>query len=206
MRQRTALLLTLATLAAPQMLEAADHNVAVGPGNAFSPADGQHQRRRPRHLDPPGRDPQRQLRHRPRSAMPLSSSWSTHTVTFGGPARSATTARRTARPDSTMFGTVIVTGGGGGTAGDLQFSTGSTSVNENAGTKTFTVTRTGGDDGPVSVELRNGRRQRDLPERLHPDQRHASTGPTTTTTTRPSPCRSSTTASRSPTSRSPSGS
>ncbi len=51
-----------------------------------------------------------------------------------------------------MFGTVIVTGGGGGSAGTLQFSTGSTSVGENAGTKTFTVTRTGGDDGPVSVD------------------------------------------------------
>ena len=38
MRQRTALLLTLATLAAPQLLEAVDHQVSVGPGNAFSPA------------------------------------------------------------------------------------------------------------------------------------------------------------------------
>ena len=52
---------------------------------------------------------------------------------------------------NTMNGTVIVTGGGGGTPGVLQFSTGNTSAAENGGNKTITVTRTGGDDGPVSV-------------------------------------------------------
>ncbi len=39
MRQRTALLLAFAAFALPGLVQAANHNVSVGPGNNFSPAN-----------------------------------------------------------------------------------------------------------------------------------------------------------------------
>lgn len=46
---------------------------------------------------------------------------------------------------------VVNVAGGGGIAGALQFSAGTFSVSEGAGSRTISVTRTGGDDGAVSV-------------------------------------------------------
>lgn len=149
MRHRIALLFALALLATPILVQAADHNVSVGPGNAFSPQTvnigvgdrviwtrlgGTHNVNSDNGL----------------FGNALSSSWSTHTVTFGGAGTFGYHCEAHGSPGSGMFGTVVVTGGGGN-PGSLQFSTASTSVNENAGSKTLTVTRTGGDDGAVSV-------------------------------------------------------
>ena len=151
MRQRSALLLTLTILAVPQMLQATDHQVAVGPGNAFSPATvtinvgdrviwnrmgGTHN----------------VVADDGSFGNAASSSWGSFPVPFN----SAGTFEYFCEVHSSatgtgMNGTVIVTGGGGGNAGVLQFSTGNTSAAENGGNKTITVTRTGGDDGPVSV-------------------------------------------------------
>lgn len=51
-----------------------------------------------------------------------------------------------------MAGTITVQGGPPpAQAGTLQFSTGSVNVDEGAGSRTVTVTRTGGDDGTVTV-------------------------------------------------------
>lgn len=52
-----------------------------------------------------------------------------------------------------MTGTVIVedSGGGGDDPGTIRFNQANYSVNEGAGTATITVSRTGGDDGAVSV-------------------------------------------------------
>ncbi len=81
-----------------------------------------------------------------------SSSWTTFSHTFSGAGSFEYYCEvHSAANSNAMNGTVVVTGGGGN-AGTLQFSAGSTSVNENAGTKVITVTRTGGDNGPVSVE------------------------------------------------------
>ena len=151
MRNRTALLLALAFLAAPTLSQATDHNVSVGPGNNFSPATvniavgdrviwtrlgGTHNV----HADDDT------------WGNVASSSWTTfeHTFNAAGSFEYYCEVHSSAN-GSAMNGTVVVTGGGGGNPGTLQFSTASTSVNEGAGSKTITVTRTGGDNGPVSV-------------------------------------------------------
>ncbi|MBP9143704.1 MAG: hypothetical protein KBI44_04395 [Thermoanaerobaculia bacterium] len=151
MRHRIALLLALALIVTPTLARAVDHNVSVGPGNVFSPQTV--------NINAGDRVIWTRLggTHNVNSdtglfGNALSSSWSTHTVTFGGTGTFGYHCEAHGNPGVNMFGTVIVTGGGGGGAGSLQFSTGSTSVGENAGTKTFTVTRTGGDNGPVSVD------------------------------------------------------
>jgi plastocyanin len=151
MRLRTVLLLVFALLAAPSLAGAVTHNVSVGPGNAFSPVNvninvgdtvlwtrvgGTHS----------------VTADDDSFTSPANSSWTTFSRTFNSAGvveyycvvHSSATA-------NFMNGTVTVTGGGGGNAGTLQF-TGNTSVNENAGSKTITVTRTGGDDGAVSVQ------------------------------------------------------
>ena len=83
MRHRIALLFALALLTTPILVQAADHNVSVGPGNSFSPQTvnisagdrviwtllgGTHNVNSDTGL----------------FGNVLSSSWSTHTVTFGG--------------------------------------------------------------------------------------------------------------------------
>lgn len=151
MRQRTALLLALAILAVPQLLEAVDHQVAVGPGNAFSPATI--------NINVGDRVIWSRLggTHNVQAddgsfGNAASSSWSTFPVTFSAAGTFEYFCEvHSAANLNAMNGTVIVTGGGGGTPGVLQFSTNNTSAAENGGNKTITVTRTGGDDGPVSV-------------------------------------------------------
>ena len=150
MRQRTALLLAFAAFALPGLVQAANHNVSVGPGNNFSPANvsisvgdtviwtrlgGTHNVR----ADDDS------------FGNAASSSWTTFSHTFSGAGSFEYYCEvHSAANSNAMNGTVVVTGGGGN-AGTLQFSTASTSVNENAGTRVITVTRTGGDNGPVSV-------------------------------------------------------
>ncbi len=140
----------LAGLALPRLAPATDHAVSVGPGTSFSPQtvnisvgdsvtwtrlggthsvtadDGSFER-------------------------VASSSWTTFSQTFNSAGDVGYHCSVHGLPGSGMFGTVHVAGGGGGTPGTLQFSAGTASVGEGAGSKTITVTRVGGDDGAVSV-------------------------------------------------------
>lgn len=152
MRQRTALLLAIAVFGSPGLIWAANHNVSVGPGNNFSPSTvniavgdtviwtrlgGTHNVRADD--DTFGNAP--------------SGSWTTFSHTFSGAGSFEYYCEvHSSANSNAMNGTVVVTGGGGN-PGTLQFSTGSTSVSESAGSKTITVTRTGGDDGAVSVQF-----------------------------------------------------
>ena len=153
MRQRTSILLpVLAILALPAIASAAIVQIAVGPGNTFSPkfptinvgdtvrwtlAGGTHNVNSDTGLFRSGN---------------ISNSWP---APFDHQFNSAGTfgyhCEAHGSPGDAMFGTITVAGGGGGTPGVLQFSTNNTSAAENGGNKTITVTRTGGDDGPVSV-------------------------------------------------------
>lgn len=151
MRQRTlllALLLVLAVLVAPAIVSAAIVPIAVGPGNSFSPkfptinvgdtvrwtlAGGTHNVNSDTGLFRNG-DP--------------SSSWISFDHQFNSAGTFGYHCEAHGNPGVQMFGTITV----GGNAGTLQFSTNATPVNEGAGTKLITVTRTGGDDGPVSVD------------------------------------------------------
>jgi plastocyanin len=111
MRQRIALLFALALLTTPILVQAAYHNVSVGPGNSFSPQTvnisagdrviwtllgGTHNVNSDTGL----------------FGNVLSSSWSTHTVTFGGAGTFGYHCEAHGSPGSGMFGTVVVTGGG----------------------------------------------------------------------------------------------
>lgn len=151
MRHRTALLLALAAFAAPGLSQAANHNVSVGPGNNFSPSTvsiavgdtviwtrlgGTHNVRADD--DTFGNAP--------------SSSWTTFSHTFNSAGSFQYYCEVHSSASGNAMNGVVNVATGGGNPGTLQFNAGSTSVNENAGTKTFTVTRTGGDDGPVSVD------------------------------------------------------
>ena len=80
----------------------------------------------------------------------VSSSWGPFDFTFNSAGTFGYHCEQHGSPGSAMFGTITVAGGGGN-PGTLQFSTNNTSAAENGGNKTITVTRTGGDNGPVSV-------------------------------------------------------
>ena len=151
MRHRSVLLLAVALLAAPTLTSAAIVPIAVGPGNTFSPKTptinvgdtvrwtlmgGSHNVNSDTGLFRSGN---------------VSTSWGPFEFTFNSAGTFGYHCEAHGAAGFAMFGTITVAGGGGGTPGSLQFSVGSTSVNENAGTKTITVTRSGGDDGPVSV-------------------------------------------------------
>ncbi len=152
MRQRISiLLLLLAILAGPALTSAVIVQIAVGPGNTFSPkfptinagdtvrwtlAGGTHNVNSDTGLFRSGN---------------VSSSWPTpfdHQFNSAGTFGYHCEAHGSA--GDAMFGTITVTGGG--TPGVLQFSTNNTSAAENGGNKTITVTRTGGDNGAVSVD------------------------------------------------------
>ncbi len=153
MRLRTPLLLLLAfCCVAPQLASAAIVAVAVGPGNAFSPKfptinvgdtvrwtlmGGTHNVSSDSGLFRSGN---------------VSGSWGPFDHTFNSAGTFGYHCELHGAPGSGMFGTITVGGGGGGAPGTLQFSSGSASVSEGAGTKSITVTRTGGDDGAVAVD------------------------------------------------------
>ncbi len=155
MRHRLLLfaLLLVVLAAAAQPVSAAIVNISVGPGNSFSPktptinvgdtvrwtlVGGTHNVNSDTGLF--------------RSGNP-SSNWP---APFDVPFNSAGTfgyhCEQHGSPGSAMFGTITVVGGGGN-PGTLQFSTGSSSVSESAGSKTITVTRVGGDNGAASVHF-----------------------------------------------------
>lgn len=140
--------------AAAQPVSAAIVNISVGPGNSFSPktptinvgdtvrwtlAGGTHNVNSDTGLF--------------RSGNPSSNWPSSFDVPFNSAGTFGYHCELHGSPGSGMFGTITVVGGGGGAAGTLQFSTGASSVGESAGSKTITVTRTGGDNGPVSVHF-----------------------------------------------------
>jgi plastocyanin len=151
MRHRSVLMLAVALLAAPALTSAAIVPIAVGPGNTFSPKTptinvgdtvrwtlmgGSHNVNSDTGLFRSGN---------------VSTSWGPFDHTFNSAGTFGYHCEAHGSAGFAMFGTITVAGGGGGTPGSLQFSVASTSVNESAGTKTITVTRSGGDDGAVSV-------------------------------------------------------
>ncbi len=154
MRKRPCLLLFVLavamTLASTSPASAATVHIAVGPGNSFSPktptinvndtvtwtlAGGSHNVNADGGLFRSGE---------------VSSSWSPYSFKFTSPGTFGYHCELHGSPGSAMFGTISVVAGGN--PGTLQFNTASTPAAENGGNKTITVTRTGGDDGPVSVE------------------------------------------------------
>lgn len=153
MRQRLlSFALLLAALTGAQPASSAIVPISVGPGNAFSPKTptinvgdtvrwtligGTHNVNSDSGLF--------------RSGAPSSNWPAPFDFQFNSAGTFGYHCEQHGSPGSAMFGTITVVGGGGGAAGTLQFSTASTSVNEGAGSKTITVTRTGGDNGPVSV-------------------------------------------------------
>jgi plastocyanin len=86
-----------------------------------------------------------------RNGDPSNTQW-TFERTFNSPGTVGYHCEAHGSPGGGMFGTITVTGGGGGAAGTIAI-TGSAnrSVGEGAGNITFTLSRTGGDDGAVSV-------------------------------------------------------
>jgi len=151
MRLRTPIfVLLLAALVAPSLAAAAIVNVSVGPGNAFAPKfptinvgdtvrwtlmGGLHNVNSDTGLFRSG---------------DVSGSWGPFDFTFNSAGTFGYHCEAHGTPGSLMFGTITV-GGGGGAPGTLQFSAATASVGEGAGSKTITVTRTGGDNGAVSV-------------------------------------------------------
>jgi plastocyanin len=152
MRKLKILLLVLASFAVSTTARAVDRNVSVGPGSTFSPSTlninvgdrviwtrlgGLHNV---------------QADDGSFGNVP-SDTWNTFMVTFNSAGSFEYFCDiHSSATGTAMNGVINVAGGGGGSAGTLQFSTASTSVNENAGTRTINVTRTGGDDGAVSVQ------------------------------------------------------
>lgn len=145
-----------ALLLAASPLAAADHNVSVGAGgNTFSPKfltinvgdrviwtrmGGIHNV---------------QADDDSFSNGVPSLSWTTFEHTFNSAGVVGYHCDAHGAPGSGMFGSITVQGGGGGgTPGTIAISgSGNRSVNEGAGHITFTLTRTGGDDGAVSVDF-----------------------------------------------------
>ena len=136
----------------PQLAVAAIVAVAVGPGNSFAPKfptinvgdtvrwtlmGGSHN---------VSSDTTGLFR-----SGSVSSSWGPFDHTFNSAGSFGYHCELHGSAGGGMFGTITV-GGGGGVPGTLQFDVGSTSVSEGAGSKTITVTRTGGDEGAVSVD------------------------------------------------------
>lgn len=139
--------LALLLLAAVSPLSAANHNVAVGPGNSFSPATvnatvgdtvtwtlmgGFHN-----------------VRANDGSFLsgPVGDSWGPFVQPFNS---AGSFGYQCDAHGPSMSGVVNVAGGG--TPGSLSFTSSSASVSEGAASVTVTVRRSGGDDGAVSVQ------------------------------------------------------
>jgi hypothetical protein len=82
----------------------------------------------------------------------ISSSWGPFDFTFNSAGTFGYHCEQHGAVGTGMFGTITVAGGGG-VPGTLQFSTGASSVNESAGSRTITVTRVAGDNGAVAVHF-----------------------------------------------------
>ncbi|MEO8276202.1 MAG: Calx-beta domain-containing protein [Thermoanaerobaculia bacterium] len=149
----------VALLSLPGVSLATTHNVTVGPGLTFSPATVNITAGDEVIWTRAGGTHSVTADNGSFGNVP-SSSWTTFSHTFGAAGTFEYFCEvHSSANGSAMNGTVIVApGGGGGSPGTLQFSAATTSVGEAAGTKSITVTRTGGDNGAVSVgyETANG--------------------------------------------------